>query len=275
MPTEVIMPKVDMDMATGTISAWHVAEGATVEKGAPLFDIETDKAAMEVEAPASGVIAHRLTEGTEVAIGSAVAWLYADGEMVADRPPGVTEAVVRAESPAAAAEASAPSERQTGAAPPVAGTSTAPGTPDQPGAAASFAVAEMDKARATPAARRLASDNAMPLAGIAGTGPLGRIQRADILARLEADIAAPAPLATEAGPLSVLRSGSGTGTPLVFIHGFAADAGSWTPLAQRLRAGRVHYRLELTAHDRSPCRAVRRFAALVPAAAAAVGAWAL
>ena len=54
MPTEVILPKVDMDMTHGTLAVWHVAEGEMVTKGAALFDIETDKAAMEVEAPASG-----------------------------------------------------------------------------------------------------------------------------------------------------------------------------------------------------------------------------
>ena len=58
MPVEVIMPKVDMDMATGKLAAWHAAEGEIVTKGAPLFDIETDKAAMEVESPATGRLHH-------------------------------------------------------------------------------------------------------------------------------------------------------------------------------------------------------------------------
>ena len=56
MATEVILPKVDMDMSTGTIAVWHVKDGDTVKKGQPLFDIETDKAAMEIESPAEGVI---------------------------------------------------------------------------------------------------------------------------------------------------------------------------------------------------------------------------
>ncbi|MEM9431542.1 MAG: acetoin dehydrogenase dihydrolipoyllysine-residue acetyltransferase subunit [Pseudomonadota bacterium] len=82
------MPKVDMDMAAGTIATWHVAPGDRVEKGAPLFDIETDKAAMEVEAPADGVLHHPVPEGTEVPIGAPVAWLYAEGEAVG-APQGV------------------------------------------------------------------------------------------------------------------------------------------------------------------------------------------
>jgi hypothetical protein len=56
MAVEVILPKVDMDMATGKISKWHVGEGERVAKGAVLFEIETDKAAMEIEAPADGIL---------------------------------------------------------------------------------------------------------------------------------------------------------------------------------------------------------------------------
>lgn len=59
MPVEVILPKVDMDMATGQISRWFVAEGATVKQGDVLFEIETDKAAMEIDAPASGTLRWR------------------------------------------------------------------------------------------------------------------------------------------------------------------------------------------------------------------------
>ena len=55
MATEIILPKVDMDMATGRISRWLVAEGAMVKQGDAVFEMETDKAAMDVEAPARGV----------------------------------------------------------------------------------------------------------------------------------------------------------------------------------------------------------------------------
>ncbi|RVA12987.1 biotin/lipoyl-binding protein, partial [Mesorhizobium sp. M7A.F.Ca.US.002.01.1.1] len=81
MPTEVILPKVDMDMATGQISRWFAEEGAHVKKGDVLFEIETDKAAMEIDAPASGVL-RDITgkEGVDIAVGAAVAWIYADGE---------------------------------------------------------------------------------------------------------------------------------------------------------------------------------------------------
>ncbi|RWE45400.1 dihydrolipoamide acetyltransferase family protein [Mesorhizobium sp.] len=84
MPTEVILPKVDMDMATGQISRWFAEEGAHVKKGDVLFEIETDKAAMEIDAPASGVLRDVTgKEGVDIPVGAPVAWIYADGEAYA------------------------------------------------------------------------------------------------------------------------------------------------------------------------------------------------
>ena len=62
MPVEVILPKVDMDMESGILSMWLVAEGDEVVKGDPLFEIETDKSAMEIESPSSGFLHHVLVE---------------------------------------------------------------------------------------------------------------------------------------------------------------------------------------------------------------------
>src|SRR5690606_17265071 len=81
MPTEVILPKVDMDMATGQISRWFVEEGAAVKQGDLLFEIETDKAAMEIDSPAAGTIRDIVgKEGVDIPVGSPVAWIYAEGE---------------------------------------------------------------------------------------------------------------------------------------------------------------------------------------------------
>ena len=76
---EVILPKVDMDMETGVIAQWRVAEGDRVEQGDILFEMETGKAMMEVEAPESGVI-RDLAEvnGEELAVGTRVAWIDTD-----------------------------------------------------------------------------------------------------------------------------------------------------------------------------------------------------
>lgn len=142
-----------MDMSHGRIAVWHASEGQTITKGEPLFDIETDKATMEVEAPADGALHNITAEGVNVAIGEAVAWLYADGEEVTTAQTEVTPAPV--EMPEAA-----PAEIE-------AVTQSEPQTPT-------------GKIRATPLARRLAKEAALDLAGITGTGPRGRINRQDI-----------------------------------------------------------------------------------------------
>ena len=155
MPTEVILPKVDMDMATGRISKWLVAEGSVVKQGDPIFEIETDKAAMEVEAPASGTLSNIIAhEGTEVPVGEPVAWIYAAGEaVVAPQKQAAVEAVVQA-------------------------SVTAP----QPQASVSVAPVAQSSGdiRATPLAKRLARENGIALSTIQGSGPHGRIVSADV-----------------------------------------------------------------------------------------------
>ena len=76
MAIEVVLPKVDMDMDSGTIAAWRVAEGDLVRQGDVLFEMETDKSVMEVEAPASGRIRDLAAiTGEPVAVGTRVAWI--------------------------------------------------------------------------------------------------------------------------------------------------------------------------------------------------------
>ena len=149
MPTEVIMPKVDMDMSVGTISTWHAADGQRVEKSAPLFDIETDKASMEIESPATGFLrVAKLPAGTSIPIGQAVAWIYADGEKPIDQP-GSTESN-------APLRTGADRQRIAKTEPP------------------------RDRPRATPFARRVAREHGIQLDGLAGSGPRGRIARQDV-----------------------------------------------------------------------------------------------
>ena len=236
MPTEVILPKVDMDMTHGTLAVWHVAEGDLVMQGAALFDIETDKAAMEVEAPVTGRLRQVSAKpGDRVAVGAVIGWIYADGEALAVVP----EAVVASAAPAAPTQAAAP-------------------TP-----AVHAAEASSDTQRATPAARKAARDAGVALAEVPGTGPLGRIQRDDVTAVLARQTAA-APsqgwVATS-GPLAVTRR-AGTGAPLVLLHGFTADSQSWAPLEKALGPDRPLIRIDLPGHGKSPQRAVRNFAEL-------------
>jgi pyruvate dehydrogenase E2 component (dihydrolipoamide acetyltransferase) len=277
MPTEVIMPKVDMDMETGTLSVWHVAEGAAVTKGAPLFDIETDKAAMEVESPATGWLRGILaTPGQSVPVGAPVAWIYAEGEAVAAPSPSPAPSVP-------APEAKAPETEPARTADP------------RPEAASAAPRAEAGAAgaRATPIARRLARDAGLTLASVTGTGPRGRVQRADVEQLLAARAKAPngfAPAPTpepapapvtafERAPdpaperaggqvqttpdlLHVTRRG-GTGTPLLLLHGFAADSFGWAPLERELPADLPLIRLDLPNHGRSPRQSIADFAGLV------------
>jgi len=162
MPVEVILPRVDMDMTTGTISRWYVKDGDSVKKGAPIFEIETDKAAMEVESPGDGVIRHiSAEEGAVVPVGEAVAFIYGTGE--AQTTP-VASKVARTEtadlvtdtraSPVATREASISSD--------VAG-----------------------KRRATPLARSLARNAGIDIATVTGSGPHGRIVAADVTTAIE------------------------------------------------------------------------------------------
>ena len=169
MAVEVILPKVDMDMSTGTISVWHVKDGDTVKKGQALFDIETDKAAMEIESPGEGII--RIGNAPVKAIipiGTVVAMIYAAGE----------EAKAFSGAAAPAAPVSAPVAAPVPANAEVAPSSSSGGV------------------RATPLARRLARQQGISLAVVAGSGPRGRIVSADLAnAKAAKSATAPTPLA--------------------------------------------------------------------------------
>jgi pyruvate dehydrogenase E2 component (dihydrolipoamide acetyltransferase) len=275
MPVEVIMPKVDMDMATGKLGAWHVAEGETVAKGAPLFDMETDKSAMEVESPASGRLQHvSATPGEVVEVGKPIAWIYAEGEAVGARPGAPTDPAPIAPAPVNPA-AAAPTVPDAAPAAPV---SPAPASaPDSGPEALSPAPAPSaaGAVRATPAARKLARTAGVALGEVTGTGPHGRVQRDDVAKLAKAPPAsearpprepdpAPEPLAApvswsvEPGDLFV-STRKGTGTPLVMIHGFAADSFGWMALERALPTNLPLIRIDLPNHGRSPRTAIRDF----------------
>jgi pyruvate dehydrogenase E2 component (dihydrolipoamide acetyltransferase) len=158
MAVEVIFPKVDMDMDKGSISKWHVKDGDTVKKGQAVFEIETDKSAMEIEAPGDGVIKLAdVKEGSSVNIGTVVAMIYAAGET----------AQAFTNLPVTPAKAGA--ELQTEV------------VVDKPGPG----LRRDDEirgtgVRATPLARRLAKQAGVALATLSGSGPRGRITAVDV-----------------------------------------------------------------------------------------------
>ena len=238
-PVEVVLPKVDMDMSHGTLAIWHVAEGETVRKGAPLFDIETDKAAMEVESPASGRLHHiRAIPGDKVPVGTVVAWIYPEGVPVG---PPLT--------PVEAAAKPSPTAETVG--------------PIKAAVAAETVTAAAK--RATPAARKAAKDTGLALSDVIGTGPLGRVQRDDVtgLLSVRSGPAAVEPtLSTgwtaESGPLNIFRR-KGAGNPIVLLHGFTADSQSWAPFEKALGSVRPLIRIDLPGHGKSPKRLIRSF----------------
>jgi pyruvate dehydrogenase E2 component (dihydrolipoamide acetyltransferase) len=174
MATEVIMPKVDMVMDTGTFVEWLKNEGDHVEKGEPLFVILTDKANIEIEAPASGVLAGvRVQPDDVIPVTEVIAYILEPGESLpshgdADLSP--TEAIPPAEAPAVAPQPEPVTAEATSAE-----SGPGDGTDRSPGG----------KVRATPAARRLAAELGIDLALVSGRGARGRIHKADVLAFAE------------------------------------------------------------------------------------------
>ena len=161
MPTEILMPALSPTMEEGTLSKWLVKEGDTLSSGDVMCEIETDKATMEFEAVDEGVIGKILiAEGTEgVKVNAAIAILLEDGESADD---------IGAQS-AAPAPASAPKAE-------------APAAAEAPKAAPAPAAAKSGGSRlfASPLARRIAEQKGLDLSQIKGSGPHGRIVKADI-----------------------------------------------------------------------------------------------
>ncbi|WAL67865.1 dihydrolipoamide acetyltransferase family protein [Amycolatopsis cynarae] len=175
--TDVLMPRLSDTMEEGVLAAWRKHEGDPVHRGDVLAEIETDKAAMELEAYDDGVLTRLLVgEGTTVPIGTPIA--------VID-PGGGT--------PSATAETTA---ETTVVAPPAAPPAESPPPPAQATGARGEAL------RASPLARRIAREHGLDLATIPGSGPGGRIVRADIDAAIAGQAAAPpSPVAPPAPPV--------------------------------------------------------------------------
>ena len=156
MPTNVIMPALEMAQETGRLLRWLKAEGEQVVKGEPLMEIETDKVTVEIEAPANGVLAAvTAAEGADVPVGETVAQILAPGETAAE-PTTATAAPEQA--PVAIAVVAAPAAE----------------------APAAEGNGRRGRRLASPKARRLAAERGLDLAGVSGSGPHGAIVAADI-----------------------------------------------------------------------------------------------
>ena len=170
MPTEILMPALSPTMEEGTLAKWLVKEGDTVSSGDLLAEIETDKATMEFEAVDEGVIGKILVaDGSEgVKVNTPIAVLLEEGESADDI--GETSAA----GPAESAEEAPKSE----AAP----KSDAPKSDEAPAAKSAPPAPKADGERifASPLARRIAADKGLDLTQLSGSGPRGRIVKADV-----------------------------------------------------------------------------------------------
>ncbi|GAB4459532.1 MAG: pyruvate dehydrogenase complex dihydrolipoamide acetyltransferase [Anaerolineales bacterium] len=167
MAETINMPKLGFDMAEGTLVRWMKQVGEEIKKGDVLAEIETDKATVEVESPASGVVLQHIVEqGTVVPVNAPIAIVGAEGEKV-DAKPTVDD------------------RPQTAATLPPSGTiQTPPASAPAPQAAAPLTTGPV---KASPLAKKIARDNNLDLSRIQGTGPGGRIVRKDVEAALSSN----------------------------------------------------------------------------------------
>jgi pyruvate dehydrogenase E2 component (dihydrolipoamide acetyltransferase) len=154
MAFSVVMPALEMAQETGKLIAWRKKEGDRVTKGEPLLEIETDKAVMEVEATADGILAGITgIVGADIPVGQTIAWIVAPGE----RPP---------------------TEKESGASAPAArGKTESHAAPVAASAPAQTAAAG---AKISPKARRLAKELGVDIASVRGSGPGGEILASDV-----------------------------------------------------------------------------------------------
>ncbi len=205
MPIKILMPALSPTMTEGNLAKWHVKEGDEVSSGDVIAEIETDKATMEVEAVDEGVVAKIVVaEGSEgVAVNQLIAVLTEEGEDVAEAAK-VTDGGAPAPAPAPATIDAAPAPVPAASAAPV---SAAPAAPTAASGSRIFA---------SPLARRIAGDAGLDLAKLAGSGPHGRIVKADVEAAIAAGTGkAEAPVAS--APASAPAASPAAAAPAITV----------------------------------------------------------
>jgi pyruvate dehydrogenase E2 component (dihydrolipoamide acetyltransferase) len=171
MATEVKLPRLGQGMESGTIVRWLKAEGDSVKKREPLYELDTDKVTQEVESDLDGVLLKILVQEGEVEVGSTIAMIENGSATEAVEPDSATATASDAPE-TAPAEATSATEND----------SAPPAEPAAPTDAAPMASAAKAGARikASPLARRIARERGVDLAALAGTGPDGRIVAEDV-----------------------------------------------------------------------------------------------
>ena len=200
---EIVMPRLSDTMEEGTILRWLKADGEEVARGEELVEIETDKATMVYESDQQGVLRIIAAEGTTLAVGEPIASVGAGS-------PAAEENGAAARAPAP--QDQGPAQRAAAGSPQGSAPSEDSGTPAGPSRAAPPAGGG-ERVRASPLARRIARERGVELTGLSGSGPGGRIVKADVLGSPPAALGAPS-----AGAPTAPGAPAAPGTP--------ADAGA-------------------------------------------------
>ena len=165
MAISIVMPALELAQETGKLIAWRKAEGDTVAKGEPLLEVETDKAVVEIEAPADGILAGiKAQVGSMIPVGETIAWVVAPGEA-----PPTEIAPVGGASQASISVPGAP----------------LPSGPRHAGIDRGSDGPPASGGRMSPKARRLAREHGIDIDLVRGSGAEGEILASDILALLE------------------------------------------------------------------------------------------
>jgi pyruvate dehydrogenase E2 component (dihydrolipoamide acetyltransferase) len=232
MATEIKLPRLGQGMESGTILKWLKSEGDNVEKGEPLYELDTDKVTQEVEADASGVLLKIAVAEGEVEVGKTIAVIGEQGEAVE-----VAEDAQEEGSPARARE----QERERGRQESAPDTSEAVTQIREPEPASSG----NGRIKASPLARRIARERGIELSAVAGTGPDGRVVAEDVERAAATGTIAPAaavasvPQDVEVEQLSSMRKTiarrlTEAWQAPVFQLGITVDMGRALELRQRL-----------------------------------------
>jgi pyruvate dehydrogenase E2 component (dihydrolipoamide acetyltransferase) len=201
MAQEIVMPRLSDSMEEGTILRWLKSPGEEVSLGEELVEIETDKANMVYEAPAAGTLIETLAEeGDTLAIGQAIARVGEAGE----KPAGDGSATERP----AASPAEASPGRDAVSAEPAEGAAEAPIAQAPAEAPAEAPPSGDGRVKASPVARRMASEKGLDLGSLSGSGPGGRIVKADVERAIAAGPAPAAPVGAPSAPAAAPTPGA-------------------------------------------------------------------
>ena len=230
MADAILVPQVGQDLTEAKIVAINVKLGDKVAKGDIVAEVESEKATFEVEAFAAGiVISLPFAVGDLAPVLGPLMHLGQAGEVIGE----AAAATARAE----------PKAQKT---------------------QASDAVATADASgRSSPLARRVAAQNGLQVHHIAGTGPRGAVVMRDVTAALQALPAITAAPIAMLGGAGVQSLQMGTGTPIVFLHGFGAELAAWLPLVARIAVPNQMLAVDLAGHGAATAHVVAGFDALV------------